>query len=69
MFLILSVTWINMDKYCKYNVLNQMWEYPQIPFLLQLMIDPLVNTYPKIAFGLPITEMEPLAKPIDMEGT
>ena len=49
--------------------LKQMWQDTQIPFLLQIMIDPLVNTYPKIAFGLPITEMEPLAKPIEMEGT
>lgn len=49
--------------------LKQMWKDPHIPFLLQVMIDPLVNTYPKIAFGLPITEMEPLAKPIEMEGT
>lgn len=37
--------------------------------LLQVMIDPHTNTYPKIAFGRPITEMEPFAKPIDMEGT
>lgn len=39
------------------------------PQLLQVMIDPYTNTYPKIAFGRPITEMEPFAKPIDMEGT
>jgi len=37
--------------------------------LLQVMIDPHTNTYPKIAFGKPITEMEPFAKPIEMEGT
>lgn len=42
--------------------------YPQ-PKLLQVMIDPYTNTYPKIAFGRPITEMEPFAKPIEMEGT
>jgi acetolactate synthase-1/2/3 large subunit len=51
------------------SALKQMWKDPHTPFLLQVMIDPLVNTYPKIAFGLPITEMEPLAKPIAMEGT
>jgi acetolactate synthase I/II/III large subunit len=51
------------------SALKQMWKDPQTPFLLQVMINPLVNTYPKIAFGLPITEMEPLAKPIAMEGT
>jgi acetolactate synthase-1/2/3 large subunit len=39
------------------------------PVLLQVMIDPYTNTYPKIAFGKPITEMEPFAQPIEMEGT
>jgi acetolactate synthase-1/2/3 large subunit len=39
------------------------------PQLLQVMIDPHTNTYPKIAFGRPITEMEPYAKPIEMEST
>lgn len=39
------------------------------PLLLQVMIDPHTNTYPKIAFGRPITEMEPFAKPIGMEAT
>lgn len=39
------------------------------PQLLQVMIDPYTNTYPKIAFGRPITEMEPFAKPIAMEAT
>lgn len=39
------------------------------PQLLQVMVDPHTNTYPKIAFGKPITEMEPFAVPIEMEGT
>lgn len=39
------------------------------PLLLQVMIEPFTNTYPKIAFGKPITEMEPFSKPIEMEGT
>lgn len=39
------------------------------PVLLQVMIDPHTNTYPKIAFGKPITEMEPFFQPIEMEGT
>jgi len=39
------------------------------PLLLQVMIDPYTNTYPKIAFGKPLTEMEPFSKPIAMEGT
>ncbi|MEI6083874.1 MAG: thiamine pyrophosphate-binding protein [Verrucomicrobiota bacterium] len=39
------------------------------PYLLQVMIDTYANAYPKIAFGHPITEMEPFVKPLDMEGT
>jgi acetolactate synthase-1/2/3 large subunit len=39
------------------------------PLLLQVMIAPHTKTYPKIAFGRPITEMEPFAQPIAMEST
>ena len=39
------------------------------PSLIEIEIDSKTNAYPKIAFGKPITEMEPFAKPIDMEGT
>lgn len=39
------------------------------PQLLQVYIDMHANAYPKMAFGKPITEMEPLSKPLDMEGT
>lgn len=39
------------------------------PLLLQVMIDPHTNTYPKIAFGKPITEMEPFSTPLGMEST
>lgn len=39
------------------------------PLLLQIMIDPFTNTYPKIAFGRPITDMEPLSTPLGMEST
>jgi acetolactate synthase-1/2/3 large subunit len=46
-----------------------LWEEPSEPFLLEIRIDKSVNAYPKIAFGYPITEMEPFAKPLDMEGT
>ncbi len=49
--------------------LAAMWADVAAPYLLQVMIDPLVNVYPKIAFGHPMTEMEPFAKPLDMEGT
>ncbi len=37
--------------------------------LLQVMVDTHMNAYPKIAFGKPITEMEPFAKPVEMEST
>jgi acetolactate synthase-1/2/3 large subunit len=37
--------------------------------LLQVMVDMRANAYPKIAFGKPITEMEPFATPLAMEGT
>jgi len=39
------------------------------PSLIEVEIDPKTNAYPKIAFGKPITEMEPFAIPIDIEGT
>jgi acetolactate synthase-1/2/3 large subunit len=53
------------------DAVNWLWNEENInrPVVLQVMIDPHTNTYPKIAFGKPITEMEPFAKPIDMEGT
>lgn len=51
------------------SALEEMWVDPKAPFLLQVMIDPFTNVYPKIAFGHPITEMEPFVKPIEMEGT
>jgi acetolactate synthase I/II/III large subunit len=49
--------------------LNWLWENEKEPNLLQVMIDPDTNTYPKIAFGRPINQMEPFVKPIEMEGT
>lgn len=53
------------------DALDWMWntENELKPILLQVMIDPHTNTYPKIAFGKPITEMEPFSKPIAMEST
>jgi acetolactate synthase-1/2/3 large subunit len=53
------------------NAVDWFWENENKnkPQLLQVMIDPHTNTYPKIAFGRPITEMEPFAKPIAMEAT
>jgi len=51
------------------EALTWLWAQPGKPSLLQVMIDPYANAYPKIAFGKPITEMEPFSAPIDMEGT
>lgn len=39
------------------------------PVLLQVMINPHMNVYPKIAFGKPITQMEPDFEPISIEST
>ena len=49
--------------------LEKMWSDPKASFLLDVLIDVNTNVYPKIAFGLPMTEMEPFAKPISMEST
>ena len=51
------------------SALACLWEEKNKPFLLEVTIPTEVNAYPKMAFGKGITEMEPLAKPIDMEGT
>lgn len=48
---------------------NWMWEKINAPALLQVMVDPHMNVYPKIAFGRPISEMEPFASPLSMEST
>jgi acetolactate synthase-1/2/3 large subunit len=49
--------------------IRAMWEHPAQPFLLEVMVPMQANAYPKMAFGRPMSEMEPLAKPIEMEGT
>lgn len=46
-----------------------LWEASEKPVLLEVMIHPKVNVYPKIAFGRPIHEMEPFVSPIAMEST
>jgi acetolactate synthase-1/2/3 large subunit len=51
------------------DALTWLWAQPLEPRLLHVKIDTYANAYPKIAFGRPITEMEPLAKPVEMEGT
>ncbi|HWY38956.1 MAG TPA: thiamine pyrophosphate-dependent enzyme, partial [Bacteroidia bacterium] len=49
--------------------LKQLWKNPNEPFLLQVMVDPHTNVYPKMAYGNPITEMEPFVKPTAIEST
>ncbi len=51
------------------EAMRWLWQKPEHPVLLQVMIDTYSNAYPKIAFGRPITEMEPFAKPTKMEST
>jgi acetolactate synthase-1/2/3 large subunit len=46
-----------------------LWEDPSAPTLVDVSIDTFTNVYPKIAFGRPLTEMEPDSKPIAMEST
>ncbi len=48
--------------------LAALWADPWEPFLLQVMVDTMANAYPKLAFGRPMTEMEPLAAPVAMKG-
>ena len=49
--------------------LAECWADPAAPFLLEVAVNLKANAYPKMAFGRAMSEMEPLAKPIDMEGT
>jgi acetolactate synthase-1/2/3 large subunit len=49
--------------------LHCLWEDPSAPALIEVAIDTFTNAYPKIAFGRPLTEMEPDAQPIAMEST
>ena len=51
------------------EALARLWRDPSAPGLLQVMVDTHANAYPKIAFGRPMTEMEPYATPIEMEST
>ncbi len=49
--------------------LQCLWDDPVAPALIDVTIDTFTNVYPKIAFGRPLTEMEPDAQPIAMEST
>ena len=51
------------------DALRWLWSDPSAPALLEVGVSRAANALPKLAFGRPITEMEPFAKPLDMEGT
>jgi acetolactate synthase-1/2/3 large subunit len=51
------------------DALAQLWADPAAPFLLEVKVSERLNVYPKMAFGRPISEMEPYAKPVGMEST
>ena len=42
---------------------------PAAPYLLEVSLDTMTNAYPKLAFGRTFGEMEPMSKPLEMEGT
>jgi acetolactate synthase-1/2/3 large subunit len=46
-----------------------LWTEPERAQLIQVMVDPFVNSYPKVAFGKAVSEMEPFSQPIEMEST
>jgi acetolactate synthase I/II/III large subunit len=50
------------------RALGELWSADG-PYLLEVAIDQRANAYPKIAFGHPISEMEPLAAPKALEAT
>jgi acetolactate synthase I/II/III large subunit len=64
----ISALTISRDEDMK-AALEWLWIEPIKPQLLQIMIDTNLNVYPKIAFGQPITGMEPEYQPLEMEGT
>lgn len=48
------------------EMLGWLWSDPLAPVLLEVSIDLKTNAYPKMAFGKPISEMEPFATPLAM---
>ncbi len=51
------------------EAIEAMWSDPGSPYLLEVAIATAANAYPKIAFGHPISEMEPFVAPKAMEST
>jgi acetolactate synthase-1/2/3 large subunit len=50
------------------DAVAEMWA-TEGPYMLEVAIDERANAYPKIAFGYPISEMEPFVAPKAMEAT
>lgn len=50
---------IKTEKEIKKGI-EWLWEEPDEPALLEVMVDRYTNLYPKIAFGSPMTKMEPV---------
>ena len=46
--------------------LQWLWRNPERPQLLQVMIDTFTNTYPKVAFGQPVSDMESCAEAMEL---
>ncbi len=51
------------------EALTWLWSDIKRPMLLEVAITESANVYPKLAFGRPITDMEPFVKSPQMEGT
>jgi acetolactate synthase-1/2/3 large subunit len=51
------------------EALSFFWNNPSEPCVLVVRIAGEGNVYPKIAFGYPLTHMEPEVEPLEMEGT
>ncbi len=68
-FGIAAATVASADEEAMRSAVGTLWSDPTKPALLTVKISPEANAYPKIAFGRPLTEMEPFAKPLDMEST
>jgi acetolactate synthase-1/2/3 large subunit len=57
------------DEHEVEEALRWLWADATAPALLQVMIDTYSNAYPKIAFGSPMTEMEPFTESSEIEET
>ena len=51
------------------DALARCFANPSAPYLLEAKVHTMANAYPKLAFGRPISQMEPHVKSIEMEGT